>query len=41
MSNEASGSDYTNAHRGFGVLLVIVGVGLLVVATGAIPVANS
>ena len=41
MSNEASDSDYTNAYRGFGILLVVVGVVLLAVATGAILVANS
>jgi len=41
VSNEASESDYANAYRGFGLLLVVVGVVLLAVATGAILVASS
>jgi len=41
VSNEASESDYTNAYRGFGVMLIIAGLVLLAVATGAIIVASS
>jgi len=41
MTNEETESDYANTYRGFGIMLIIAGLVLLAVATGAIIVAGS